>query len=421
MNKLDLILNQKEANGLRITFLFRSLVLIIISISHIYSHHTMEELVRVFLLSAFFFSLCLYALFLIRYGNHLGLVGYLGVCIDAFLMCFLPYNWYLSVGFIENVQPSYLLKTSLPTITFIFVGLNALALRPLYPIIIGLLFNMIWLFFFYLVYNDPRTVITDNFIDNFFTPSIVPGYYISYIYSVSGLAVILAFLTYSYRKSIHEAVQLEVQNNQMERYFSPNVLSKIKEVESIFQAKKSNVVVIFTDIRSFTNMSETLSPENVVQFLREYHSMMITEIYKYGGTIDKFIGDGIMITFGTPMEKPDDCERALSCALAMRSSLIEFNKERAVKNLPPIRQGIGMHYGEAITGNVGSENRLEYTVIGDTVNVASRIEAQCKETEKDLLFSSDFASRIDAKHAMSLVGNVSIRGKKESIDLFTIE
>ncbi len=420
MNKVDFILNQKESNGLRITLIFRIVMLIIMTIVHVFSRHSDLELVRVAIISGFFLLLSIFFLYLIRKGNHLRLVGYLGLSVDAFIMCFLPYNWYLSVGFYENVPATYLLKTSLPNITFIFIGLNALALRPLYPLIIAAIFNVIWLFFFYLVFNDPRTVFTESFIDTFFTPSILPGYYITFMLTVTGLGSILAYLTRSYRNSIHEAVNLEVQNNQLERYFSPNVLSQIIGIESIFQAKKSKIVVLFSDIRGFTALSEALNAEEVVSFLREYHSMMVEIIYQHGGTIDKFIGDGIMVTFGTPKESKDDCERAMLCAISMHSALKNFNTKRKAQNLAEIKQGIGIHYGEAVSGNIGSENRLEYTVIGDTVNLASRIESQCKDLEKDILFTESFAKEIASSHSIISVGKVEIRGKKNSIELFTL-
>jgi adenylate cyclase len=420
MTQVDILLNRKEKNGLRITLVFRIVLLVLTSLSHLFSHHSAGEVVRVTLVASFFLILSIVFLYIIRKGQHLILIGYLGILIDCFLLCFMPYNWYLSVGFYENVPATYLLKTSLPNITVIFVAINALALRPLYPILIAIIFDIIWLFFFYLVLNDPRTILTESFIDNFFTPSILPGYYFTFMLTITGLGLIFGFLARSYRNSIRETVKLEVQNNQLERYFSPNTLNQIKEVETVFQAKKSKVVVLFSDIRGFTSLSETLTPEQVVQFLREYHSRMVQVIYKFGGTIDKFIGDGIMVTFGTPNPSSDDCERAILCAIEMEKELSKFNLTRMDEKKNPIQQGIGIHFGEAISGNIGSENRLEYTVIGDTVNLASRIESQCKELGFNLIFSDEFAQQISSNHSIKKISTVTIRGKKEPISLFTI-
>jgi len=134
-----------------------------------------------------------------------------------------------------------------------------------------------------------------------------------------------------------------------------------------------------------------------------------------------------MVTFGTPVSKPDDCKRALLCALGMRTALLQFNKDLQIQDKENwIRQGIGIHYGDVISGNIGSESRLEYTVIGDTVNLASRIESKCKELSKDILFSESFAKELTSYQSFSeanslqKLGEIEIRGKLEPVSLFTI-
>ncbi|MCZ8343084.1 MAG: adenylate/guanylate cyclase domain-containing protein [Leptospira sp.] len=432
MTKSEILLNSKETKGLKVTFGFRILLLVFTAGGHLFSYHSIDEVIRVGMVAGFFILGSIYMLRLIWHGQNLKLAGYLGLTADIFLLCFMPYNWYLSVGFIDKVEPSYLLKTALPSITFSILSISALAFRPIYPILLALAFDIIWLFFIFIVLNDPRTVITASFIENMFSAAVIPSFYMMNILTTTAVGGILGFLCYSYRNSIRDAVHLEVQNNQLERYFSPNVLSQIKEIESVFLAKKSKVVVLFSDIRNFTSMSESKSPEQVVQFLREYHSRMVSVIYEYGGTIDKFLGDGIMVTFGTPTEQPDDCLRAISCAIKMRSSLQDFNRDLKFETNQGIKQGIGIHYGDAISGNIGSETRLEYTVIGDTVNLASRIESQCKEMGKEILFSESVYTEVlkqmetlgmEEKKTfseMQKVGTVAVRGKQEPVSLYTI-
>ena len=427
MSKSELLLNAKESKGLRITFVFRIILLISATTGHFFSYHTIGEVIRVGIVASFFTLGSFYMLYLIRDGRNLKLAGYLGLSADIFILCFMPYNWYISVGFIENIPPSYLLKTSLPAVAIPIITISSLAIRPFYPLILTIAFDSIWLFFLYLVVNDPRTIFTENFVENMFSSAVIPSFYFMYLITITAAGAVLSFLCYSYRKSIRDAVVLEVQNSQLERYFSPGVLNQIKEVESIFQAKKSKVVVLFSDIRNFTAMSEKESPEFVVQFLRDYHSRMVNVIYEYGGTIDKFIGDGIMVTFGTPVSKPDDCKRALLCALGMRTALLQFNNDLQIQDKENwIRQGIGIHYGDVISGNIGSESRLEYTVIGDTVNLASRIESKCKELSKDILFSESFAKELTSYQSFSeanslqKLGEIEIRGKLEPVSLFTI-
>lgn len=420
MKKSEDLLNKKETTGLRITLLFRVILLVASTTGHFFSHHSIGEVVRVSAVSSFFLLMSLSFFYLIRNGENLRFVGYTGLTADIFLLGFFPYNWYLSVGFYENVPATYLLKTGLPGITMSMLAVNSLALRPVYPMIIAGAFSSIWVFFLFLVFNDPRTIVTDSFLDNFFTPAILPGYYILSLVTVVGLAGMLAFLCYSYRRSIRDAVHFEVQNSQLGRYFSPGILNQIQELESVYLAKKSEVVILFSDIRSFTSFSESNSPEDVVAFLREYHSRMVEIIYEFGGTIDKFLGDGIMVTFGTPKPNPDDCNRAIKCALSMRNALKKFNEERSKLGFPNTEIGIGIHFGSVVSGNIGSESRLEYTVIGDSVNLASRIESQCKEFGRDILFSEIFANKIDDTYPKQMVGEVSIRGKKDPVKLYTI-
>lgn len=432
MKKSEILLNTKETKGLKITFGFRILMLFSAAGGHMFSAHSIGEVIRFGIVSGFFILGSIYMIWLIWNGENLKLAGYLGLTADIFLLCFMPYNWYLSVGFIENVAPSYLLKTALPSITFSILTISALAFRPIYPILLALAFDVIWLFFIYIVMNDPRTVFTESFIENMFSAAVIPSFYMMNILTTTAVGGILGFLCYSYRKSIRDAVQLEVQNNQLERYFSPNVLDQIKEFESIFLAKKSKVVVLFSDIRNFTSMSESQSPEQVVQFLREYHSRMVSVIHAHGGTIDKFLGDGIMVTFGTPTALGDDCVRAVRCSLAMRATLKELNRELKSNTTESIQQGIGIHFGEAISGNIGSETRLEYTVIGDTVNLASRIESQCKELGKEILFSESVYSEVlkqietipgELKSlflGIENLGLVKVRGKQEPVTLYAI-
>jgi len=248
----------------------------------------------------------------------------------------------------------------------------------------------------------------------------MPGYYISMAIVITGVGLFLSYLTYSYRKLLRDAVKFEVQNVQLGRYFSPGILNQIKNDDDLFHAKKSNIVVMFTDIRDFTAISEKMDPGEIVLLLRTYHRKMIEVIYRYGGTIDKFLGDGIMVTFGTPSESSDDCRRALLCGIELTAELQRWNAEREASGLAAIKQGIGIHYGNAVSGNIGSEDRLEFTVIGDAVNLASRIESQCKATGEKLLMSADFAKMISTEFQLREVGTVSVKGRQERVILFTV-
>ncbi|MGO8692116.1 MAG: adenylate/guanylate cyclase domain-containing protein [Rectinemataceae bacterium] len=181
--------------------------------------------------------------------------------------------------------------------------------------------------------------------------------------------------------------------------------------------------VMFTDIRGFTAMSERLSPEEVFAFLNDYLGRMIEVITARGGIIDKFLGDGILAVFGLPVPSAHHAAQALRAAIDMRSRLAELNEERALSGREPIRIGIGMHSGQVIAGNVGSSRKLQYTVIGDAVNVASRVEGLNKEYGSYLLLSGGTYDLLgDAAEGLRFdaIRGAQIRGKSERIDLYRL-
>ena len=141
------------------------------------------------------------------------------------------------------------------------------------------------------------------------------------------------------------------------------------------------VTVLFADIRGFTRLAEHASPEHVVGLLNEYFTTMSEIILKHGGTVDKFIGDGLMALFGAPTASPDDAAGAISAAIEMHQAMKDVNADPGVAGFGQVSIGIGLHTGEATVGYVGSERRSEYTAIGDTINVSARLESHAKAGE----------------------------------------
>ena len=180
--------------------------------------------------------------------------------------------------------------------------------------------------------------------------------------------------------------------------------------------------ILFCDIRGFTSISEQIKPEQVVTLLNKYFSAMEQCIVEHKGIINKYIGDAIMAIFGVPVPNENQALDAYKCSIDMKKRLIELNKELEEENLPPIKFGIGLHTGNVLAGNIGSNRRMEYTVIGDAVNVASRIESLCKENNCDLLISETTIEKInnsnDPINDFISIGETEIRGRKTKINIY---
>lgn len=429
MNKVDRLLFRRERTGLLVSITVRLFVIIGIGIGHILSHHTKIEMYRVLISSLTLVLVECVCLFFIYRGKYFQTIGYANVIIDILILFFLPINWYLSVGGYEQTPLSYNLKSSIVILVFATLAISSLAIRAEYPAVIAIIFILSWEVLLQFVLEDPRTLITTSFIDTAMGPGVIVSYYRTPQLVVALVGGVLAYIVYSYRRSIYSAVNLEVSNSQMSRYFSPGVAERLANDMEGFTSlggRNQKVAVLFCDIRDFTTISENMQPEQVMELLREYHSRMVEIIFKNDGTLDKFIGDGMMVTFGTPDPGHQDAINAVNAAIEMHRSLIELNQERKRNQKDPVYQGIGIHYGPVISGNIGTPNRLEYTVIGDTVNIASRIESACKSLNQSLLISHTVyqelqKSQKDFIQIEKLPKKVKLKGKSEPVQLYAIQ
>jgi adenylate cyclase len=200
------------------------------------------------------------------------------------------------------------------------------------------------------------------------------------------------------------------------RHFSPKVLDELSSREQPFGAvRRQSVAVLFADIRGFTTRCETMAPEEAISFLRQFHGRMEDVIFRHGGTLDKILGDGLLAVFGVPDQGMADAGDALACAFDMVESLKAWNAERAADGLFPVQIGIGLHYGPVMTGDVGSERLMTFTVVGDTVNVASRLQSLSKEIGTVLVASEALvgAVREEVRREAQLVDELQLVGPRQ--------
>jgi len=208
-----------------------------------------------------------------------------------------------------------------------------------------------------------------------------PLYYIR-VQEVVVFLIVAATLAVSMRRFSHLVLghaALERERANLARYFSPNVVEELSHNdEPLKQVRTQDVAVLFVDIVGFTRYAADKTSQDVIATLRQFHQRMEDQVFRHGGTLDKYLGDGLMATFGTPVAGDADALNALRCARAMLGSMADWNAERTAAGEPAIRASFGLHYGPAVLGNIGA-NRLEFAVIGNTVNVASRVEALTRD------------------------------------------
>lgn len=196
------------------------------------------------------------------------------------------------------------------------------------------------------------------------------------------------------------------------RYVSPQMCADILNNPSMLQlgGQRRKVTVLFADIQGFTALSEKMEPEKVVEVLNTFFTEMVELVFQHQGALDKFLGDALMADFGVPVEIPEAASKAVACALAMQRRLQEMRDQ----GLTPIKgMRIGINTGEAIVGNIGSDKRMDFTVIGDVVNVASRLQELSKEVDAKILVSEATYGEVDDKFSFQALPPVVLRGRQE--------
>ena len=233
---------------------------------------------------------------------------------------------------------------------------------------------------------------------------------------IAGQAAVAIHNSQLARKIEHEAKT----RAQFQRLLSPNLVDQV--VQGKLQLEKggalSEITLLFSDIRGFTSMSESRAPQDIVRMLNEYFELMVEVVFKYEGTLDKFVGDEIMALFGAPVAHPDDAYRAVKVAVEQMHALEEWNLVRVADGEEPIRVGIGINSGEVVAGYLGSSKALEYTVIGDVVNTASRLCSRAQANE--IVISKNTFEAVKNYFNVEELPPAQVKGKAQALQIYRV-
>jgi adenylate cyclase len=241
---------------------------------------------------------------------------------------------------------------------------------------------------------------------------------LEFLIAFSGIAAVAIENSQLTERVRREAVVL----SNFQRYFAPDLAATIANQAEAVQlgGQKRPVVVFFSDIRGFTSMSETMSPDEIATLLTEYFTEMVEIVFEHGGTLDKFMGDAIMALWGAPMAHGDDADRAMRAAIEMQTTLKAMNEKWAQEGHPRnVQIGIGINFGEVFAGNIGSDRRLEYTVIGDAVNVASRLCSKAGPGE--IIISQPFYQGLTSPPAVEALEPMELKGKARAVPVYRVK
>lgn len=246
------------------------------------------------------------------------------------------------------------------------------------------------------------------------------GIVVNVIYLNLSWILSVAFL-FIYRYFIIEKEKRQIKNI-FAKYVSPAVLDEILKNprQVILGGEEKEMTILFSDIRGFTTMSEGLKPKELIRIINNYFTAMTEEILKYDGVIDKYIGDAIMAFWGAPLDDMNHAEKALKAAMAMVNRLKKVNEEFAARGDPEINIGVGLYTGPAVVGNVGSKLRVNYTVLGDTVNTASRLEGQTKDYGVKIILGENTKNKIKGDYNFKFLDSVKVKGKEEAVNIYTV-
>lgn len=328
--------------------------------------------------------------------------GFVFAVLDAgIIVCVLIYpNPLIEAGWPPQMQ----LRNGVVVYMFIVVALAGLAYSPSLTLWTGITLAVAWALGIAWAVSWPGSITAlpanvEPSIESYLALILSKGFidlnvHFQSVFVLLVVTVILAGIVWRSRRLVLRQASTAREHANLARYFPPGIVEQLSNQERpLEQTREQQGAVLFTDIVGFTGMVEQMTAFEMIGFLRDYHRRLEETVFQHGGTLDKFLGDGIMATFGTPITAPEDALDAVKCAAAILDVAAAWNEERKQAGAAPVRVSVGAHYGPVVLGNIGSERRLEFAVLGDVVNVASRLEEQTRRLGAAALLSDDLVAK----------------------------
>ncbi|MBB3309338.1 adenylate cyclase [Rhizobium sp. BK196] len=332
------------------------------------------------------------------------------VALDAVLVVVVLYEHILASPITDN----HTLTTSSLVVAFILLNHIALKLDHRLIVLFSSIVVACWLTMLAIMAYRHHANAAGSLLGNFFSQDLV----LTSSFGFTALAVYLVSLDHD--RTRRHALKIEERRMNLSRFFSPTVVSDLQDASAVLDLERRDAAIMFVDIRDFTSYSEIADPREFARVLAEYRRIVAGTVFAYRGTVDKFIGDGVMAVFGQPKPQPDDASRALACAVELTAALDGWRLSNSKRGSPALATGVGLHYGTVIGGVLESGFHDEFTVIGDAVNVAQRLEALAKFLAVPLVVSVDLLRGIPGElnarrwHRQQAV---KLTGRREPIDI----
>ncbi|WP_244937140.1 adenylate/guanylate cyclase domain-containing protein [Leptospira selangorensis] len=416
------VLENEEIIGAYVSNAFRYLLLIFFAAQLALNWKSGDALVNG-IAFAIFTGVTIGHTYVIRTCTHWAIKGfsYLALVSDFFVISSLLLYYTLHQN---SFDLGFAIKNPIMNFLFFPLAFSLIQFRLRYVVLSVILFYLVYfgIFSYALIYD--KMVFAKDWGDYVMGPNVLVTDALfgrPMVYLI--LAFFFAFGILRTLIMIRRIGEGEAQRSLLSRYFSPGMVEEMMTNPNVLEGRRQTATILFTDIRNFTALSENMDPLELSRFLSSIRETLTDCVFEFGGTLDKYMGDAVMATFGTPYPSADpasDAIRALQSGQRMLEKLGEFNKARGAKGLEPVRIGIGIHTGEVFSGNIETSKSSEFTVIGDAVNTASRIESLTKNFGKELLVSEETWKLAGANFRGETLPPVQVKGKEKPVTVVAV-